>query len=76
MRYLKGTIDYGPRYVSDREIILQGYIDLDWAGSVKDWKSTSRCCFSMGSAMILWLREEEDLYGTQFHRGRVCGSWW
>jgi hypothetical protein len=22
MRYLKGTINYGPRYISDREIIL------------------------------------------------------
>jgi hypothetical protein len=30
MRYLKGTIDYGLRYVSDREISLQGYTDSDW----------------------------------------------
>ena len=26
----------------------------DWAGSVTDWKSTSRCCFSLGSTMIAW----------------------
>jgi hypothetical protein len=31
LRYMKGTIDYGLRYVSDREIILQGYTDSDWA---------------------------------------------
>jgi hypothetical protein len=29
MRYLKGTIDYGLRYASDREICLQGFTDLD-----------------------------------------------
>jgi hypothetical protein len=29
MRYLKGTIYYGIKYASDREIILQGYIDSD-----------------------------------------------
>jgi hypothetical protein len=55
MRYLKGTIDYGLTYVSDHEISLQGFTDSDWACSVTDWKSTSRCCFSLGSAMISWL---------------------
>jgi hypothetical protein len=59
MRYLKGTIDYGLRYISDREIRLQGYIDLDWAGSVTDRKSTSRCCFSLGSAVISWLSRKQ-----------------
>jgi hypothetical protein len=36
MRYLKGTIDYGLRYASDHEIILQGFTDSDWVGSVAD----------------------------------------
>jgi hypothetical protein len=48
MRYLKGTIDYGLRYVLDREISLQGYTDSDWVGSVANQKSTSGCCFSIG----------------------------
>ena len=29
MRYLKGTIDYGLIYFSDREISLQGFTNLD-----------------------------------------------
>jgi hypothetical protein len=41
LRYLKGTIDFGLRYVSDRKIRLQGCIDSDWAYSVTGWKSTS-----------------------------------
>jgi hypothetical protein len=47
MRYLKGTIDYGLKYVSNREISLQGFTDSDWAGSVVDRKSTSGCCFNL-----------------------------
>ena len=34
MRYLKGTMDYGFKYVVDSEINLLGYSDLDWASSV------------------------------------------
>ena len=52
MRYLKGTLDYGLRYTSSGEIKLQGYVDSDCGGSAKYRKSTSRCCFSLGSGMI------------------------
>ena len=52
MRYLKGTLDYGLKYASDGEIILQGFTYSYWVGSVEDRKSTSGCCFSLGSDMI------------------------
>jgi hypothetical protein len=52
MRYLKGTMDYGLSYDGDHDFTLSGYTDSDWAGSVADRKNTSRCCFSLGSAMI------------------------
>jgi hypothetical protein len=52
LRSLKGTIDYGLRYVSDHEIILQGFTDSNWVGSVVYRKTTSGCCFSLGSTMI------------------------
>jgi hypothetical protein len=54
MRYLKGTLDYGLSYDGDHDFRLSGYIDSNWAGSVSDMKSTSRCCFSLGSDMISW----------------------
>jgi hypothetical protein len=54
MRYLKGTIDYGLSYDGDHDFTLSGYTDADWAGSVSDRKSTSGCCFSLGSTMISW----------------------
>jgi hypothetical protein len=60
MRYLKGTIDYGLSYEGDHDFTLSGYIDSDWAGSVADRKSTSGCCFSLGSAMISWQSRKQS----------------
>lgn len=54
MRYLKRTVEYGLRFSTDYEYKLQGFTDSDWYGNVKDRKSTSRCCFSLGLAMISW----------------------
>ena len=54
LKYLEGTIDYGLEYVADCKFGLVGYTDSDWAGSVTDQKSTSGCCFSLGSAVIAW----------------------
>jgi hypothetical protein len=54
MRYLKGTLNCGLDYNGDHDFILSGFTDSDWVGSVSNRKSTSRCCFSMGSTMISW----------------------
>jgi hypothetical protein len=61
LRYLHGTVGYGLRYVSCGDVKLQGYTDSDWAGSVVDQKSTSGCCFSLGSGMISWLSRKKTL---------------
>jgi hypothetical protein len=60
MRYLKGTMDYGLSYDGDHDFTLSGYTDTDWAGSVVDRKRTSRCCFSLGSAMISWQSRKQS----------------
>ena len=31
LRYLKGTIEYGLKYDTNRKINLEGYVDSDWA---------------------------------------------
>ena len=54
MRYLKGTLDYGLKYTSNSEISLHGFTKSNWAENTKDIKSTSGCCFSLGSGMISW----------------------
>jgi hypothetical protein len=60
MRYLKGTVDYGLSYDGDHDFSLSGYTDANWVGSVADRKSTSRCCFSLGSAMISWQSRKQS----------------
>ena len=54
LRYVRGAITYGLRYTSSSGVMLLGYADSDWAGSVVDWKSTSGYCVSMVSTMISW----------------------
>ena len=54
VRYLKGTVDYGLKYEANQNINLEVYVDLYWAGSAIDRKSTSRCYFSMRSSVISW----------------------
>jgi hypothetical protein len=60
MRYLKGTVDCGLSYDGDHDFRLSGYTDSDWAGIVFDRKSTSGCCFSLGSAMISWQSRKQS----------------
>ena len=47
-------------YFLGGEVMLQGYTNSDWEGSALDRKSTSRCCFSLGSAMIPWLSKKQN----------------
>lgn len=52
LRYLHGTVGYGLRNISDGGVMLYGYTNSDWEGSVVDRKSIFAYCFSLGLAMI------------------------
>ena len=54
VRYLKGIVEYVLKYDTNQKINMEGYVDLYWAGSSIDRKSTSRCYFSMRSGVISW----------------------
>ena len=45
-------MDYGLKYDVNQKINIHGYVDSDWEGSTTNRKSTSGCCFSLGSGMI------------------------
>ena len=60
LRNLKGIVDYGLKYRADQKINLEGYVDSDWVGNAIDRKSTSRCCFSMGSSVISWFSRKQS----------------
>ena len=52
LRYLKGIVGYGLKYVSNGEVKLQVNADSDCAGSAMGKKSTIGCCFNLGSTMV------------------------
>ena len=60
LRYLTGIVDYGLKYEASQKINLEDYVDSNWAGSAIDKKSTSRCCFSMGSSVISWFSTKQS----------------
>jgi hypothetical protein len=60
MKYLKGTLHCGLSYDGDHDFTLSGYTDSDWAESVSNRKSTSGCCFSLGSTMISWQSRKQS----------------
>ena len=39
---------------------LEGYVDSNWECSSIDRKSTSGCCFSMGSGVISWFSRNQS----------------
>lgn len=59
LRYLHGTVGYGPRYTSSSDLTLVSYSNFVWDGNVDDRKSTSACCFSLGSAMVSWFSRKQ-----------------
>ena len=74
LRYLKGTVDYGLKYEANQNINLEGYIDSDWAGNAIDMKSTSGCCFSMGSGVILWFRKKQSCVALSIAEAEYVAS--
>ena len=60
LRYLRGTVHYGLKYESNQKINLESYVDSNWESSSIDRKSTSGCCFSMGSGVISWLSRKQS----------------
>eukprot|EP00253_Pinus_taeda_P014406 PITA_14406 len=60
LRYLQGTVDYGLDYRQGDGVRLVGYTDSDWAGCASDRKSTSGCCFGLGSAVVPWFSRKQQ----------------
>ena len=49
----------GSSMMQIRRLTCEGYVDSDWAGSAINRKSTSGCCFSMGSGVIPWFSRKQ-----------------
>eukprot|EP00253_Pinus_taeda_P036434 PITA_36434 len=75
LRYLQGTVDYGLDYRQGDGVRLAGYTDSDWAGCASDRKSTSGCCFGLGSAVVSWFSRKQQsvtVSSIEFSERRSC----
>ena len=60
LRYLRGTSKYGLWYRQIEGAKLQGFMDVDWAGSPSDRKSTSGGILSIGSIAFSWYSRKKQ----------------
>eukprot|EP00253_Pinus_taeda_P032244 PITA_32244 len=75
LRYIWATIHYGMRYTVEN-LRLHRYLDDDWAGNVVDRKSTSRCCFSLGSASISWMSRKQKSVALSTSEAEYFAAKW
>ena len=47
-------MNYGLLHGADCGFGLVGYTDSDWVDSVTNRRSTSGCCFNLGTTVIVW----------------------
>eukprot|EP00253_Pinus_taeda_P019754 PITA_19754 len=60
LQYLQGKMDYGLDYRQGDGVRLAGYTDSDWVGCASERKSTSGCCFGLGSAVVSWFSRKQQ----------------
>ena len=60
-RYIKGTLNYGLKFVTRDNFVLSGYADADWAGYVDTRKSTSGFAFTVGGAIVSWRSKKQSV---------------
>jgi hypothetical protein len=76
LRYLRGTVGFGLRYVRGDGVRLHGYSDSDWAGSAVERKSTSGGCFNLGSTMVSWYNRKQTLWHSVQQRQSIWQLVW
>ncbi|KAM1300483.1 hypothetical protein PS1_011811 [Malus domestica] len=60
LRYIQGTLSYGIEFTRDKDAVLIGFCDSDWAGSEDDSRSTSGYAFSFGSGIFSWASVKQN----------------
>ncbi|EXC01672.1 Luminal-binding protein 2 [Morus notabilis] len=59
LRYLKGTQDYGLRFVSNSPISLYAFSDADWAGCSTTRRSTTGFCVFLRANCVSWCSKKQ-----------------
>ncbi|CAL2228323.1 unnamed protein product [Prunus armeniaca] len=61
LRYVQGTKGYDIKYTQEKESILVGFTDNDWAAAIDDRRSTYGHVFFLGSRVISWSLKKQSI---------------
>ena len=59
LQYLKGTLNFGLRYLKQSSLTLYGFSDSDWASCPVTRRSNSGFCIYLGSNCISWSSKKQ-----------------
>lgn len=59
LRYIKGTLTHGIRYLSQSSLTLNAFCDADWAGCPITRRSTTGYCIFLGSNCVSWASKKQ-----------------
>jgi hypothetical protein len=74
LRYLTGTVEYNLLYERSGGVTLPGFTDVDWVGCAEDRKSTSSCCFSIGSGIISWFSRKQKSVALSYAKAAYMAA--
>ena len=77
LRYLKGTIDYGIKYIDSFDVELTSYSNSDQVGNSDDERSTIGCAFSIRSRIVSWRSKKQptvSLSSTEAEYKALCAT--
>lgn len=58
---MKGTVNFGLKYLKNESYEVVRYSDSDWAGLVDDSKNTSGYCYSFASVVFSWNSKKQEI---------------
>ncbi|KAK9214398.1 hypothetical protein WN944_006390 [Citrus x changshan-huyou] len=61
LRYLKGTLDFGLRFLEQSSNQLYAFSDSDWAGCLETRRSTTGFCVYLGANLISWCSKKQSI---------------
>ena len=77
LRYLKGTIYYGIKYVDSFDVELTGYSYSYWDGNLDDRRSTTGYAFVIGFRIVSWSSKKQptiSLSSTEEEYKALCAT--